>query len=40
MDLNEIGLQLRYTIPKFPKTERELAQGPTSSEQVLIAIAK
>jgi hypothetical protein len=40
MDLNEIGLQLSYTVPKFPKTEHELAQGPTSTEQVLIAMAK
>ena len=40
MDLNEVGLQIRYTVPKFPKTERELAQGPGSTEQVLIALAK
>jgi hypothetical protein len=40
MDLNEVGLQIRYTVPKFPKTERELAQGPPSTEQVLIAMAK
>jgi hypothetical protein len=41
MDLNgEIGLQLRYGVPKAPKGESELAQGPASTEQVLIAMAK
>jgi hypothetical protein len=39
MDLNKIGLQLGYTVPKFPKTEHELAQGPASTETVLIAMA-
>jgi hypothetical protein len=40
MDLNGIGLQLRYNVPKIPKNEKELAQEPASTEQVLIAMAK
>jgi hypothetical protein len=38
MDLNEAGLQIRYTVPKSPKIE--LAQGPSSTQQVLIAMVK
>src|SRR5262249_12989463 len=40
LDLNDIGLQITYSMPKFPKSERELAQGPASTERVLIALAK
>jgi len=39
MDLNGVGLQLRYSVPKAPKNEMELAQGPTSTEQVPVAMA-
>jgi hypothetical protein len=36
--LAEIGLHLRYNVPAIPKNERELAQGPVSTEQVLVAM--
>ena len=36
--LAEIGLHLRYSVPNVPK-EEVLAQGPTSTEQVLVAMA-
>jgi len=38
--LADLGLHLRYRVPSLPKEERELAQGPASTEQVLIAMAK
>ena len=38
--LADLGLHLRYRVPSLPKEERELAQGPVSTEQVLIAMAK
>jgi hypothetical protein len=37
--LADLGLHLRYDIPKA-KDEKELAQGPASTEQFLIATAK
>ena len=37
--LAEIGLHLRYSVPNVPK-EEVLAQGPASTEQVLVALAK
>jgi hypothetical protein len=40
MDLNGVGLQLRYSVPKVPKNEMELAQAPASTEQVLVAMAR
>jgi hypothetical protein len=38
--LAELGLELRYQVPSIPKNERQLAQGPASTEHVLIAMAK
>jgi hypothetical protein len=38
--LADLGLHLRYQAPSMPKSERMLAQGPVSAEQVLIAMAK
>jgi hypothetical protein len=38
--LADLGLHLRYQAPSLPKGERMLAQGPASTEQVLIAMAK
>lgn len=38
MYLAAIGLHLRYAVPEIPKHERELAQGPATTEQVLIAM--
>src|SRR5258708_7864276 len=40
MYLADLGLELRYAAPSIPKNERELAQGPASTERVLIAMAK
>jgi hypothetical protein len=40
MDLTGIGLQLQYNLPKVPRNEKELAQGPASTEQILVAMAK
>jgi hypothetical protein len=38
--LADLGLHLRYKAPKLPRSERELAKGPVSTEQVLIASAR
>lgn len=35
--LADLGLHLRYSVPKVPKSERQLAQGPVTTEQVLVA---
>lgn len=40
LDLNDIGLQIQYSVPNLPKHNRELAQGPATTERVLIAMAK
>lgn len=40
MRLAEAGLDIRYSVPKIPRNEKELAQGPASTEQVLLAVAK
>jgi hypothetical protein len=37
--LAPIGMRLRYSVPKLPKTE-ELAQGPSVTEEVLVAFNK
>lgn len=37
MDLPQVGIQLSYVVPKAPKGEQELAQGP-ATEQVLVAM--
>jgi hypothetical protein len=37
MYLADLGVELRYQAPKTPKKDVELAQGPASVEQVLIA---
>jgi hypothetical protein len=34
------GLHVFYNVPKSPKNEKLLAQGPTATERVLIASAK
>ena len=36
--LAPIGVHLRYSVPEVPKHERELAQGPVTTEQVLVAM--
>jgi hypothetical protein len=35
--LADFGMELKYQVPSQAKGERELAQGPASTEQVLIA---
>ncbi len=40
MYLAGMSLHLRYNAPKIPKDEQQLAQGPASTEQVLIAANK
>jgi hypothetical protein len=35
--LAELGIDLRYSAPKLPRNE--IAQGPSSTEQVLVAMA-
>jgi hypothetical protein len=40
MDLAGIDVQIRYNVPKIPRNEKELAQGPATTEQVLVAMAK
>ena len=40
LDLAEIGLHLQYFVPAASKNEKVLAQGPASTEQVLVAMAK
>jgi hypothetical protein len=37
MYLAELGVELTYRAPKTPKQDVELARGPVSAEQVLIA---
>src|ERR1700722_5784149 len=37
MYLADLGVELTYRAPKTPKQDVELAKGPVSSEQVLIA---
>jgi hypothetical protein len=37
MYLADLGVELTYSVPKTPKKNVELAKGPVSSEQVLIA---
>jgi hypothetical protein len=38
--LADLGMGLRYDVPEIPSDERQLAQGPASTEQVLVAVAK
>jgi hypothetical protein len=38
--LADLNLHLIYATPSVPKSERMLAQGPDSTEQVLVAMAK
>ena len=40
LDLGEAGLQIRYNVPKIPRNDKELAQGPVATEQVLVAMVK
>jgi hypothetical protein len=40
LDLAEASLEILYTVPRNPGNEKELAQGPASTEQVLVAMAK
>jgi hypothetical protein len=37
--LAQIGLRLKYLVPKPPKNQ-ELAQGPATTEQVMVAMAR
>lgn len=38
--LAHLGLHVLYNVPKVPKNEQQLAQGPTSTEQILVATGK
>jgi hypothetical protein len=38
--LADLGMHFSYSVPEIPKNERQLAQGPASTEQVLVAMAK
>jgi hypothetical protein len=40
MYLADVGLHIFYRVPKIPKSEQLLVQGPATTEQVLIAMAK
>jgi hypothetical protein len=40
LDLAEASLEILYTVPRIPRNEKVLAQGPPSTEQVLVAMAK
>lgn len=40
IDLAEVGLQLRYIVPAASKNEKMLAQGPASTEQVPVTMAR
>jgi hypothetical protein len=40
MYLDGIGVQLDYNVPKIPKNEKLLAQGPVTTEQILISTGK
>jgi hypothetical protein len=40
MYLDGIGVQLDYNVPKIPKSEKLLAQGPVTIEQILISTGK
>jgi hypothetical protein len=40
MYLDGIGVQLHYNVPKIPKSEKLLAQGPVTIEQILISTGK
>jgi hypothetical protein len=38
--LAQIGLRLEYSVPKVPKNEKLLAQGPATTEQVLVSMTR
>lgn len=40
MYLADLGLRIHYSIPKNSKNEKELAQGPATTEHVLVSIGK
>jgi hypothetical protein len=40
MYLADLGLHIHYAIPKIPKNEKELAQGPATTEHVLVSMGK
>jgi len=40
MYLDGIGVQLDYNVPKIPKNEKLLAQGPVATELILISTGK
>jgi hypothetical protein len=40
MYLADIDLRICYSIPKVPKSEKELAQGPATTEHVAVSIGR
>ncbi len=40
LNLGEVGLNIRYHLPKVADSENLLAQGPARTEEVLIAMVK
>jgi hypothetical protein len=40
LDLAKVDLEIQYTVPKTQRNEKVLAQGPASTERVLVAMAK
>lgn len=40
MYLADLDLRICYSIPKIPKNEKELAQGPATTEHVLVSTGK
>jgi hypothetical protein len=38
MYLADFGLHIHYAMPKIPKNEKELAQGPVTTEHVLVSM--
>jgi hypothetical protein len=40
MYLDDLGLHIFYRVPKVPKNEKQLAQGPVATEQVVVALRK
>jgi hypothetical protein len=39
MYLADLGLHIRYAVPKIPKNEKELAQGPATTEHVFVSMS-
>ena len=39
LDLSEISVQIRYNVPKQSRSNEQLAQAPTTTEKVLVAMS-